>query len=63
MGSEKLKTSNSSGFEDHREGGSVDWQTPLASVSMDTKVEPTVFPMSIQNAALPKTTQLGHEGV
>uniref|UniRef100_A0A7N2QXN1 DUF4283 domain-containing protein n=1 Tax=Quercus lobata TaxID=97700 RepID=A0A7N2QXN1_QUELO len=63
MGSEKLKTSNSSGFEDHREGGSIDWQTPLASVSMDTEVEPTGFPMSIQNAALPKNAQPGHEGV
>ena len=30
---------------------------------MDTKAEPTGFPMSIQNAALPKTTQLGHKGV
>ena len=63
LGSETFKKSNSSGFEDHREGGSVDQQTPLASVSMDTEAEPTGFPMSIQNAALPKTTQLGHEGV
>uniref|UniRef100_A0A7N2LPC3 DUF4283 domain-containing protein n=1 Tax=Quercus lobata TaxID=97700 RepID=A0A7N2LPC3_QUELO len=63
MGSEKLKKSNSSGFEDHREGGSIDWQTLLASVSMDTEVEPTGFPMSIQNAALPKNAQPGHEGV
>ena len=30
---------------------------------MDIEAEPMGFPMSIQNAALPKTTQLGHEGV
>lgn len=56
-GSERSKTSSSSGFEEHREGGFVDWQTLMASDSMDTEAKPTGFPMAIQNPTHLKNTQ------
>ncbi|KAL0002042.1 hypothetical protein SO802_015823 [Lithocarpus litseifolius] len=62
-----LTTISCGGFEERKEGGSVDWQTPLASDSMDKEEEQVGLPMTIQiqnqNLAHPKNTRPGQEGV
>nr|POE97878.1 hypothetical protein CFP56_33818 [Quercus suber] len=66
-GSEKPKALGSGGFEEQKEGGSIDRQTPSASDSMDMEAEQVGLLMTIQiqnqNHAHPKNTQLGQEGV
>ncbi|KAK9994434.1 hypothetical protein SO802_024137 [Lithocarpus litseifolius] len=63
---EKPKASNSSGFVERREGGSIDRQTPPASVSMDMEQEQVGSPMTIQiqnqTLAHPKNMQQRQEG-